>query len=311
MKQGHLPVGDGHTMYYEEHGLPEGPVAVVLHGGPGGGMQHSSLKCFDLTRWRVILYDQRGCGKSTPFGSIAHNTTWDLVKDIERLRTHLGVDSWYVFGGSWGTTLGLAYAVTYPTVVSGLLLRGVCLMNTWETRWLYEDGASQIFPEEWAKFVRPLTKGKGTTRKNAIQYYSEQLSSKRGRTRRAAARAWWGWEASVSFLKPRADTTDIRKVESLARLETHYFAHNAWLRPGELLRRVKRRLLRPQIPITIVQGRYDLVCPMRAAWQLKQAVPHANLIVVPDAGHAGSEPGTAKALRAATDAFVRTRKISA
>lgn len=302
MKHGFLAVGDGHTLYYEEHGIEDGPTAIVLHGGPGGGMQHGALKCFDLKLWRVIMYDQRGCGKSTPFGSIKKNTTWDLVEDIERLRYHLVVDSWYVFGGSWGTTLGLAYAVNYPTFVSGLLLRGVCLMNEWETRWLYENGASQIFPEEWEKFVRPLQSRKNNSR-SIIRYYSEKLSSKRKTTRRAAARAWWGWESAVSFLKPRPDKTDIRKIESLARLETHYFSHNAWIRPDILLRRIRRL----RMPITIVQGRYDMVCPIRAAWQVKQAAPHAKLIVVPDAGHSSSEPGIAKALREATDTFINAK----
>ena len=302
MKHGDLAVGNGHILYYEEHGLSVGPTAVVLHGGPGGGMQHSSLQYFDLKRWRVILYDQRGCGKSTPFASIEHNTTWDLVEDIERLRLHLAVDSWYVVGGSWGTTLGLAYAVSYPASVSGLLLRGVCLMNKWESRWLYEEGASNIFPEEWDIFVSPLCK-KGKTSENttrsALRYYSKKLSSKNRTTRRNAARAWWNWEAAVSYLTPRPDKTDIRKVESLARLETHYFSHNAWIRPEGLMRRIRKL----RMPITIVQGRYDLVCPMRAAWQLKQCAPHAKLMIIPDAGHSGSEPGTVKALRDASDTF--------
>ena len=171
-------------------------------------------------------------------------------------------------------------------------------MNKWETQWLYEDGSSQIFPEEGAKVGRPLHARKT---RSAIQYYSKKLSSKRRATRPAAARAWWGWESSVSYLRPRPDKTDIRTIESLARLETHYFAHNAWIQPEQFLRRIRRL----RMPITIVQGRYDLVCPIRAAWQLKQTVSHATLLVVPDAGHSGSEPGTVKALRQATDIFVK------
>jgi proline iminopeptidase len=300
MKHGFLEVGGGHTLYYEEYGCPEGIPAVVLHGGPGGGMTHGSLKCFDLKHWRVILYDQRGCGKSTPFGSIQHNTTKDLVEDIERLRKHHDVSSWYVLGGSWGTTLGLMYAVTYPSSVCALLLRGVCLMSKWEMEWLYmEGGASQIFPEEWATFVQK----QGPTRRNVLTYYSKKLSHPNRHTRRAAARRWWGWEASLSYLKPRSDTTDIQTVESLARLETHYFSHNAWIHPARFMRKIRQL----RMPITIVQGRYDMVCPMRAAWELKQAVPHAKLHIVPDAGHSGSEPGTAKALRQATDLFLHEK----
>ena len=303
--RGHLDVGDNHKLWYECHGSPAGKPIVMLHGGPGGGLVRRALKLFDLRRWHVILYDQRGCGRSTPnvqtdlTAALAHNTTWDLVADLERLRTHLGIDTWTVFGGSWGTTLALAYAETHPAVVNALVLRGVCLLSAWETRWLYEEGgASQTAPEAWAEFVRPLPGGRsvrGQARKTMKTYY-RLLKSRRTATRRAAAKAWWGWESAISFLEPRPDTTSPDEAAAISALETHYFIHDAWLRPGQLLRNAPRIA---HIPLTIVHGRYDRVCPVRAAWELKQALPHAKLYITPDAGHAMSEPGN----------FARLRKV--
>lgn len=303
--KGYLDVGDNHKLWYECHGSPAGKPVVMLHGGPGGGLVRAALKLFDLRRWRVILYDQRGCGRSTPnvqtdlAAALAHNTTWDLVADLERLRTHLGIDTWTVFGGSWGTTLALAYAETHPTVVNALVLRGVCLLSAWETRWLYEeDGAACTAPEAWDEFVRPLPGGRsarGQARKTMKTYY-RLLKSRRATTRRAAAKAWWGWESAISFLEPRPDTTLPDEAAAISALETHYFIHDAWLRPGQLLRDAPRIA---HIPLTLVHGRYDRVCPVRAAWELKQALPHAKLYITPDAGHAMSEPGN----------FARLRKV--
>lgn len=290
-----LDLGDGYSMYYEEHGTPTGKPVVVLHGGPGGGIQRYQRTHFNQKRWRIIMFDQRGCGRSTPRGldSLKANTTWDLVRDIEKLRKHLGIDKWVVFGGSWGTTLGLAYAETHPSSVSGLILRGVCLMQKWERDWLYQGGFQTVWPDVWTKFRRTA---RSTTDQSLI--YRRLLRSRNRITRRKAAADWWGMEAAISFLKPRADTTPAKAVEELAVLENHYFSHNAWIGEGQLLRDAKR--LR-NIPTIIVQGRYDMVCPFRAAWELKQRLPRAKLVIVPDAGHAGSEVGTAKALRAATD----------
>ena len=282
-------------MYYEEHG--RGRPVLVLHGGPGGGLQRSQLAHFNLSKWHVIMFDQRGCGRSTPRGldSLDHNTTWDLVRDIEKLRKHLGIEQWTVFGGSWGSTLALAYAESHPAHVNRLVLRGVCLMQKWEQDWLYKHGGvSTIYPDVWASFAK--------TRKHSItKQYHRLLRSPKCQTRRAAARAWWSYEASLSTLRPRPDKTSAKQAEELAILENHYFTHNAWLRPNQLLKHAYR--LR-KTPITIVQGRYDMVCPLRAAWELKQRLPHAQLVIVPDAGHAGSEPGTAAALRRATDADI-------
>ena len=282
-----LDVGDGHILYYEIHGT--GKPAVVLHGGPGGGLDHAHLNYFDLTKWCVVLFDQRGCGKST--GPLQTNTTWHLVRDIEQLRQHLHFPTWLVLGGSWGTTLALAYAQTHPSAVSALILRGVFLGRQCEMDWLYERGASDIFPEEWERFTKPIRSMKQTN--NTLRY--KALLANR-RTRKSAAKAWWGWEASVSFLKPRDNTTPDAKTLDIATLENHYFSNNSWLKPGQLLKGAKRL----RIPTTIVQGRYDLVCPMRTAWTLKQTMgSYAKLVVVPDAGHAGSEPGTVREMKKA------------
>ena len=296
-----LEVGDGHTMWYECHGSPEGRPVIMLHGGPGGGLVRRALRLFNLKRWHVILYDQRGCGRSEPTvetdltAALAHNTTWDLVADIERLRTHLGIQSWTVFGGSWGTTLALAYAEAHPSAVDALVLRGVCLLSPWENRWLYEEGgASQLAPEAWEKFVAPI--GRARTARTTLRAYQRLLKSPKRQTRRAASAAWWGWESAISFLKPRPDTTPPAKVEAISALENHYFLHNAWLRPGQLLAEAHRIA---HIPLTLVHGRYDLVCPVRAALELKKALPHARLYITPDAGHAMREPGT----------FARLKKV--
>jgi len=241
------------------------------------------------------MFDQRGCGLSEPRGlaSLKQNTTWDLVRDIEKLRTHLEIDAWAVFGGSWGSTLALAYAEKHPSKVTTLILRGVCLMQKWELDWLYNGGVQAVWPDAWSAFTN------GSARKtNYVKLYKKQLNNRK--TRKAAAKRWWGLESALSFLKPKPDTTSPKATEELAILENHYFSHNVWLKPNQLLREASKL----KMPITIVQGRYDMVCPFRAAWELKQRVPHAKLVVIDDAGHSGTEPGTAKALRAATDALI-------
>lgn len=297
----HLPVSDGHTIYYEVHGNPHGRPVIVLHGGPGGGLQRSVLRLFDLARWRIVLYDQRGCGRSRPRvpdpAALRANTTPHLVADIERLRRHLNVDRWTVFGGSWGSTLALAYGIKHPAAIAGLILRGVFLAEPWETAWLYEEGGvSRIYPREWARFRA----GAGSSSRNLTRAYRRRLrlTSRNRRTRRAAARAWWDWEHKLSYIeKPRADHTRAEAVEELAVLENHYFSHGCWLRPGELLRGARRLT----VPVTIVQGQLDLVCPAEAAIALHDAIPHSRLVLVPGAGHSAAEPSIAAALRAAID----------
>jgi proline iminopeptidase len=285
----YLPVGDGHTIYYEEHGAADGKPVIVLHGGPGGGLQRSVLRFFDLRRSRVVLYDQRGCGRSTPYLGLHANTTSHLVADIEKLRTHLEIPKWHVFGGSWGSTLALAYATRHPRPVTGLTLRGIFLGEPWETAWLYEEGgASRLRPAEWEKFVAPCGR-----RRRLTACYRKRLANKK--TRKSAARAWWNWEHVLSSVEPKPDRTPPKAVTALSVLENHYFSHNCWLRPGELLTAARRI----RVPVTIVQGEFDLVCPPAAAHALAKAIPHARLIMVPGAGHSAAEPGIARALQKA------------
>jgi len=285
-------------MYFEEHGSPLGAPVVMLHGGPGGGLTRKFAEFFDLRKWRLILFDQRGCGKSTPFGveSLVHNTTWDLVKDMEALRCHLNIETWALMGGSWGTTLALAYAETHSKRIKSLLLRGVCLMEPYEYRWLYENtGSANVFPERWAEFIEPLplaVRDKGY--KAILKTYQKLLTSKNPSTRLDAAKHWWGWESAVSFLEPRPDTSSDKQTESLAVLENHYFMHNAWIKPGQLL---KNAHTLKGIPMTIIHGRYDLVCPVRSAWALHRALPHSKLIIMPTSGHGAAEPSTKVAIK--------------
>lgn len=290
MRKGFLLVGGGHRMYYEVHGLQTTEqTAVILHGGPGGGLDRAILDLFDLTKWRVVLYDQRGCGRSTPHASTKHNTTWDLVADLERLRTHLTIDQWLVFGGSWGSTLALAYASRHGSAVKGMILRGVCLMAPWEQRWLYEEGgASRLFPEAWAQFCG----GRCSNYRKTLRTYGRLLRSRK--TRKAAAARWWAWEETLSHLDCKGPKENERQVESLAVLEQHYFSKGAWLKPKQLLRAARHM----SFPVIIVQGRYDLVCPPASAVALAKALPQADLRMTV-AGHAASEPATKKALKQA------------
>lgn len=289
-QSGKLAVGDGHEIYWEEHGAADGRPAVVLHGGPGGGLQRSVLRSFDLRRWRIILFDQRGCGRSTPYLGLRANTTWHLVADIEALRSHLEIPRWLVFGGSWGSTLALAYVARHPRAVTGLILRGIFLGEPWETAWLYEEGgASRVRPAEWERFVG----GCKGSRRRLTACYKKRLADRR--TRKAAARAWWNWEHVLSTVVPKPDSSSLKNVMALSVLENHYFSHNCWLRPGELLTAARRI----RVPVTIIQGELDLVCPPAAAHALAKAIPHAQLVMVPGAGHSAAEPGIARALHEA------------
>jgi proline iminopeptidase len=302
-----LKVSDGHRIYYQVHGAEGGRPAVVLHGGPGGGLTRGVLRNFDLTRWRVVLFDQRGCGRSQPGGvaGLQNNTTPHLVRDIEALRHRVFGESpppWTVFGGSWGSTLALAYWAAYPSAVAAMILRGICLMSRAEQRWLYEEGgASQVYPEQWRAFTEG---GRLPTRnyRRLTRSYARRLRSRDRRTQRRAAARWWGWESALSFLRPRRDDTSPAEAADLARLETHYFMHDGFVRSSTLLAAARR--IPPSVPVWIVQGRYDMVCPVASAAALHATIPHSRLVIVPDAGHAASEPGIAVALKEAVASLV-------
>ena len=299
---GTLQVSSLHRIYYEESGNPNGKPVVFLHGGPGGGTEPKQRRFFDPDAYRIVLFDQRGCGRSTPHAELRENTTWDLVADIERLRTHLQVERWQVFGGSWGSTLALAYAQTHPKRVTELVLRGIFLLRRAELLWFYQDGASALFPDAWEQFLAPIP---AAERGDLMRAYYRRLTGDDLALRREAARAWSVWEAATSYLLPHPDQIDQAADDefslAFARIEAHYFVHHGFLeREQQLLENVGR--LR-QIPGVIVQGRYDVVCPLHSAWQLHRAWPEADLQLVPDAGHSAFEPGTLAALVAATDRF--------
>ena len=306
-----LPLSHGQTMYYEVHGNRKGPVALVLHGGPGAGLSPRSVKLFDLKRWCVILYDQRGCGKSLPFGvpSLAHNTTDDLLDDMERLRRALGVKKWYLTGGSWGTTLALIYAEKYPHRVSGMLLRALCLMDDEESKWLYEPhGAAQVFPVEYEKFLAPLTvKEREGTMKEILRAYQRRLTSPDMKIAKEAAAAWTGWEDSVIALVPKPVTFKGSRDISVAILENHYFINDGFTKPGQILKRAHRL---KNIPIDIIHGRYDMICPYRSVKSLSEILPHIRVKRVEDGGHSGYFDEELGYIRKVTDAFAAGRKRS-
>ena len=298
-RHGRLQVSALHNLYYEECGNPKGRPLVFLHGGPGGGCDATHRRYFDPRKWRIVLFDQRGCGRSRPHAELRENTTWDLVADIERLRAHLGIEQWLVFGGSWGSTLALAYAETFPARVRALVLRGIFLLRAAEVAWFYQEGASELFPDAWEAYLEPIPK---RDRGDLLAAYYKRLTSRDPQVRRRAARAWSVWEASTSKLV--TDTALVKKfsggrfAEAFARIEAHYFINRGFFsRDDQLLRGA--RLIR-HIPGVIVQGRYDVVCPMRSAWDLHRAWPQAELVVVPDAGHSMSEDGIRAALIAHT-----------
>ena len=282
---GFLPVSNLHTLYYEESGSPQGKPVVFLHGGPGAGTQPRQRQFFDPTFYRIILLDQRGAGQSTPGGELRQNTTWDLVEDLEKLRAHLGIDRWLVFGGSWGSTLGLAYGQAYPERCLGFVLRGIFLGRQSEIDWfLY--GLRNVFPEAWQRFADMLPEDERT---DLLRGYLKRLFDPSPRVHLPYARAWSEYEGTCSTLLPNPDLVRHFADEALglARLEAHYFAHQCFLAPGELIGRIDR--IR-HLPASIIQARYDMVCPIVNADELARAWPSARYVVVPDAGHSVWEP---------------------
>ncbi|HEV2882397.1 MAG TPA: prolyl aminopeptidase [Pyrinomonadaceae bacterium] len=300
--QGMLPVSPVHTLYYEQCGNPEGVPVVFLHGGPGGGTVPDYRRFFDPAAYRIVLFDQRGSGKSTPHANLEENTTWHLVADIEQIRQHLGIESWVVFGGSWGSTLALAYAETHPERSRALVLRGIFLCRPKEIRWFYQEGASAIYPDAWEHYVKVIPEAE---RGDMLGAFHRRLTSDDESVRLEAARAWSVWEGSTSKLHPDEDFIahfgDPQFALAFARIECHYFMHNAFFETDNYLIENVGRIR--HIPAVIVQGRYDVVCPLMSAWELHRAWPEADLRIIPDAGHSALEPGTRSALVEATDRF--------
>ncbi|BAD56494.1 putative hydrolase [Nocardia farcinica IFM 10152] len=305
---GMLDVGDGQRVYWEVSGNPEGKPVVFLHGGPGGGTAPLHRRFFDPACYRIVLFDQRGCGRSTPHiadgADLSVNTTWHLVADIEALREHLGVERWQVFGGSWGSTLALAYAQRHPERVTEMVLRGVFLLRRKEIDWYYNGAAGYVYPDEWEKFLAPVPAGERDG--DLVAAYHRLLHSPDPAVVERAAVAWSVWEGSTSSLLPHpdrvAETAEPRFAIAFARIENHYFRHGGFLAEGQLLRDIDRIA---HLPVEIVQGRHDIVCPAVSAWELHRAWPGSRLHIVDDAGHAANEPGIVHHLVEATDRFAK------
>ncbi|PIB96735.1 prolyl aminopeptidase [Caulobacter sp. X] len=298
---GWMPTGGAHEIYYEECGNPRGKPCVILHGGPGGAVNPTMRRFFDPSKWRMALFDQRGCGRSRPNASLDDNTTWSLIADIERLREHLGVEKWTVFGGSWGSTLALAYAITHPDRVDGLVLRGIFLLTERELHWFYQDGASMLFPDAWERFLAPIPVEE---RGDLMAAYHRRLTSTDRRVQAQAAAAWSQWEGdTISLRGPEARPPKFNEEDfaiAFARIECHFFTNKGFFdEDGWILKNIDR--IR-HIPGWIVQGRFDVVTPLESAWKLRKAWPEARFDIVWDAGHASTEPGVIDGLVRATDA---------
>ncbi|MEO6801232.1 MAG: prolyl aminopeptidase [Rhodanobacter sp.] len=301
-ERGFLQVSPLHKLYCEQSGNPEGKPVVFLHGGPGGGTNPKCRRFFDPAVYRIVLFDQRGCGQSTPHAELTDNTTWALVADIERVREHLGIERWQVFGGSWGSTLALAYAQTHPDKVSELVLRGIFMLRRRELEWFYQNGCDMLYPDAWETYVNAIPEAE---RGDLMSAYHRRLTSSDGKTRTDAARAWSVWEGATSFLyqdkSHMASSGEDEFALAFARIECHYFVHGGFFEhDDQLLRNIERMR---HIPAVIVQGRYDVVCPLRSAWDLHRAWPEADLRIVQDSGHSAFEPGILHELLEATDRF--------
>jgi proline iminopeptidase len=299
---GTLEVDARHTLYYEQCGNPDGKPVVLLHGGPGGGCSDKMRRFHDPARYRMVLFDQRGAGRSTPHADLVDNTTWHLVADIERLRERLDIERWQVFGGSWGSTLALAYAQKHPERVSELVLRGIFMLRRWELEWFYQQGASRLFPEAWERYLEPIPE---VERHDLIAAFHRRLTSEDEHERLQAARAWSVWEGATSFLRVDEDFAgshaDPHFALAFARIENHYFVNGGFFEAQDQLLRDAGRIA--DIPGVIVHGRYDVVCPLQNAWDLHKAWPKAQLLVTPTSGHSAFEAENVDALVRATDAF--------
>lgn len=300
-ERGKMPVTDGHELYFEESGNPGGIPVLFVHGGPGGGTSEVNRRFFDPEKYRIILFDQRGCGKSRPHACIENNTTQYLIADMETLRNHLGIEKWLLFGGSWGSTLSLVYAQQHPVRVSGLILRGIFLCRDEDIQWFYQQGADRIFPDYWKSFIKPIPAGK---RGNMLKAYYDILCSDNEIARMAAAKAWSVWEARCSTLEPSMGIVQhfngAHVALALARIEAHYFINGAFLEENQIIRDADKI---KNIPTIIIHGRYDMVCPVNQALALYEALPDSQLHIIRDAGHSAMEPGITDNLIKATKQF--------
>ena len=298
-----LAVDHPHELYVDESGTPDGLPVLFVHGGPGAGCDAASRCWFDPTIYRIVTFDQRGCGRSTPHASLEQNTTWDLVADMERIREHLGIDKWVLFGGSWGSTLALAYAQTYPERVHALILRGIFLCRPQEIQWFYQAGASRLFPDYWEDYLAPIP---AEERDDLVAAFYRRLTGNDQIAQMHAAKAWSIWEGRTATLRPNNHVVERfaepQRALSIARIECHYFINNAFLEEDQLLRDMHRIA---HIPGVIVHGRYDVVCPLDNAWALHQAWPNSELNIIRDAGHAAAEAGITDALVRATGQIAR------
>ncbi|MDR2877831.1 MAG: prolyl aminopeptidase [Chromatiales bacterium] len=298
-----IAVDRPHVLHVEECGTPTGLPVLFVHGGPGAGCEPYHRRFFDPECYRIILFDQRGCGRSTPHAELTNNDTWALVRDMERIRVQLGVERWLLFGGSWGSTLSLAYAEAHPERVLGLILRGIFLCRPEEIRWFYQEGASRLFPDYWEEYLRPIPEAE---RGDLLHAYHKRLIGEDEVARMSAAKAWSRWEAKTSTLLPRKEVvdhfSDPYTALSMARIECHYFVNDTFLQPDQLVRDAHKLA---DIPGIIVHGRYDVVCPLENAWRLHHAWPNAELRIIADAGHSATERGTTDALVRATIEMAR------
>ncbi|MBO0662908.1 prolyl aminopeptidase [Jiella sp. MQZ9-1] len=302
-RMGRLDVGDGHELYFEECGNPAGLPVVFLHGGPGSGASAPHRRLFDPQRYRIVIFDQRGCGRSLPLGALEANTTWHLVDDLERLRRHLRIERWLLFGGSWGATLALAYAEAHVDRVLGLILRGIFSGRRAELDWFYDGGANRLFPDHWENLVAQIS---GDEQHDLVAAYRRRLTDPDRTVRAKAAQAWTAWESATVMVRASnpattlADGTASDGQIAFARIENHFFFHDLWLEEGQLLRDADRLAA---VPATIIQGRYDVVTPAITSWQFAQAWPKADYRLVEGAGHAFAEPAILHELLQATDQF--------
>lgn len=296
----HLKVSDLHTIYVEESGNPNGKPVVFLHGGPGGGSMPAYRQYFDPKKWRIVIFDQRGCGKSTPFAELKENTTWDLVSDIEKIREHLKIQKWAIFGGSWGSTLSLCYSISHPERCTELFLRGIFMIRKKEIDWFYQEGASKIFPDLWEDYLKPIP---AQERHDMVSAYYKRLTSENKEVRTEAAKAWSIWEGSTSKLMYDAEAAkrfgDDEFADAFARIECHYFTNKGFFKNENWI--LENADAIKNIPTVIIQGRYDVVCPAESAWELHKKLPASHLHIIPDSGHSMSEKGILSKLVEYTD----------